>query len=264
MPFVQAGRIVTYYLDEGPRDAPVVLLSNSLGTSLQVWDDQAPALARAHRVVRYDMRGHGLTEMTASGVGSDTVEALADDAIALLDALGIARASIVGLSIGGAVAQRLAAAYPDRVDALVLCATANKIGTEASWNERIAAVEGGGMDAVVDTLLARWFPAWIHAERPALIAGFGTMLRRTPTDGYVAGCRAMRDADLRADDARIRARTLVIAGSEDPTTPPTLGAEICATIPSAEMIVIDGASHIIGATCPDETNAALLRFLERR
>lgn len=263
MPFARAADIVVHFVADGPPDAPVVLLANALGSNLHMWDDQLAALARAHRVLRYDMRGHGLTGVTAPDDARPvTVERLAADAIALLDALGIVRARFVGLSIGGLVGQRVAAEYADRVESLVLCATGSRIGDAATWNARIAAVERDGLGAIVDATMARWFTDRMHAERPDVVRGFATMLARTPVAGYVGGCRAVRDADLRADGARIRCRTLIVAGAADPSTPPALGAELRDAIAGAELLVIDGAAHILNVEQPAATNAALLRFLE--
>ena len=263
MPFVRAADLVVHYAVDGSPDAPVVMLANSLGTSFPMWDAQVFALARSHRVLRYDMRGHGLTDTTPAGdAGAATVARLADDAVALLDALAIGRVHFIGLSIGGMVGQRLAAEYPERIDSLVLCATGSRIGTAAGWNERIATVQREGLAAIADAAMLRWFTHRAHAEQPELVRGFANMLTRTPVDGYVGGCAAVRDADLRADDARIRCRTLIVAGAEDPTTTPAMGAEMRDAIPGAELLVLDGASHLLCAERPGATNAALLRFLE--
>jgi 3-oxoadipate enol-lactonase len=263
MPFVRAGDLVVHYAVDGPPDAPVVMLANSLGTSFHMWDAQVAALARSHRVLRYDMRGHGLTDVTApDDADAVTIVRLAADAVALLDALAIERVRFVGLSIGGMVGQRFAAEYPDRADALVLCATGSRIGTAAGWNERIETVERDGLGAIAEAGMKRWFTARAHAGRPELVRGFANMLTRTPVDGYADCCRAVRDADLRADDARIRCRTLIVAGAEDPTTTAAMGAEMRDAIEAAELLVFDAASHMLCAEQPDATNAALLRFLE--
>jgi 3-oxoadipate enol-lactonase len=263
MPFVRAADLVVQYAVDGVPGAPVVMLANSLGTNLHMWDAQVAALARSHRVLRYDMRGHGLTDVTAPGdAGGVTIARLADDAVALLDALEIERVRFVGLSIGGMVGQRVAAEYPDRVESLAICATGSRIGTAAGWNERIDVVQREGLAAIAEAGMGRWFTARAHAERPELVRGFANMLTRTPVEGYVAGCEAVRDADLRADDTRIRCRTLIVAGAEDPTTTPAMGAEMRDAIPNAELIVLDAASHMLCAERPDATNAALLHFLE--
>jgi 3-oxoadipate enol-lactonase len=263
MPFVRAADLVVHYVLDGAPDAPVVMLANSLGTNLHMWDAQAAELARSFRVLRYDMRGHGLTDVTAAGDPAGVnVQRLAADAVALLDALALARVRFVGLSIGGMVGQRFAAEYPGRVEALAICATGSRIGTAATWNERIATVEREGIAAIADATMGRWFTERARAERPELVRGFANMLTRTPADGYIGGCRAVRDADLRADDARIRCRTLIVAGAVDPVTTPAMGAEMRDAIPSAELVVLDDAAHMLCAEQPQATNAVLLRFLE--
>jgi 3-oxoadipate enol-lactonase len=263
MAFARTADLVTHYVLDGPPDAPVVMLANSLGSDLHMWEAQVPKVARAHRVLRYDMRGHGLTDVTPpDDRNAVTVDRLAADAAALLDALGIARVCFVGLSLGGMVGQRLAAEYPDRVEALVLCATGSRIATATTWNDRIATIERDGLDAIADAGMTRWFTERAHAEQPELVRGFRNMLTRTPVDGYAGGCRAVRDADLRADDARIRCRTLIVAGAQDAVTTPAMGEEMRDAIPSAELVVLDDASHMLCAEQPRATNALLRRFLE--
>jgi 3-oxoadipate enol-lactonase len=263
VPFVRTADLVTHYVLDGPPDAPVVLFANSLGTGVSMWDAQVPELAATHRLLRYDMRGHGLTDVTAPDDPEPVaVERLAADAAALLDALSIPRVRFVGLSLGGMVGQRFAARYPERTDALAICATGSRIGTAATWDERIATVERDGLGAIADAGMARWFTARTRAERPELVRGFANMLTRTPADGYTAGCRAVRDADLRADDARIRCRTLIVEGAADAVTTPAMGAEMRDAIPGAELVVLDDASHMLCAERPRATNALLRRFLE--
>jgi len=260
MPFLQTGGLTVHVDISGPADAPPVVFANSLGTNLHLWDAQAVALAGAYRVIRYDMRGHGMTSLAPQGEHY-AIERLADDVAALLDALGIARASFIGLSIGGMVGQRFAAAYPARVDALVLCATGNRIGSAETWNPRIDAVTAGGMGAVVDGVLERWFTPATHAQRPEVVAGYRLMVERTPLFGYAGCCAAIRDADLRDDDARIAARTLVIAGAADPVTSPAAGAELRDAIRGARLEVLPDAAHLLCVERPDELNALLDAFL---
>jgi 3-oxoadipate enol-lactonase len=233
MPFTRAGGLTVHFEIAGPADAPPVVLIHSLGTNLHLWDAQVPSLAERYRVVRYDLRGHGL-----SGSPSQrefTVDDLAGDLDALLDALAIPRAKVVGLSIGGTIAQRFAAAYPDRVERLVLAATGSRVGTAESWSERITTVERDGMAPLIDGTMTRWFSQ-----------------------------RTLRDADLRDDDARIEAPTLVIAGTADTSTPPTTGAALQAAIAGAQLAVIEGAAHIINADRPTEFLTLLEDFLSTR
>ncbi len=260
MPNVRAADLEVAYALDGAPDAPVLVLGNSLGTSLELWDDLVAPLAREYRVLRYDMRGHGGTRPVPAD-GTTSVGALADDVVALLDALGIERVRYAGISLGGMVAQRLAAAYPQRVAALALLATGHVIGTAAVWDERIARVEREGLDGLAESVLARWFTPRTHAERPELIARFGAMLRATPPAGYAAGCRAVRDADLGAGDRTIAAPALILAGAQDAVTPPAAGEALRGLIPGARLEVVDGAAHIIPAEQPAAVLGALLPFL---
>ncbi len=261
MAFLRAAVRVVYYELRGPEGAPVVAFANSLGTNVHVWDAVADGF-RAFRVLRYDMRGHGLTETIEPDDDATTIAGLADDLAALLDALAIARVRVVGLSIGGMIAQRFAAAYPERVEAAVLCATANKIGTADTWNERIAAVRAGGTAAVRDGVMARWFTPATHAERPDLVRGFATMLERTPAAAYARACAAIRDADLAADDRRIACPVLAIAGADDLVTPPSDSRTLRETIPGARDAVVAGAAHIVPAEQPEAFLRLALPFLE--
>jgi 3-oxoadipate enol-lactonase len=258
--FVRAGFGNVFYDVAGPAGAPVVAFGNSLGTNVHVWDAVYAAFVERFRVLRFDMRGHGLTE---TGAGTD-MAALASDVVALLDALDIPRVHYVGLSIGGMIGQRLAAEYPTRVDSLVLTATANRIGSESVWDDRIAAANAGGMSALVDGVLARWFTPETHRERPELIRGYASMLSRTPVEGYVAACAAIRDADLAADDARIACPTLAIAGARDLVTPPGDAYALRDAIRDAKCVVIDGAAHIVPAERPAAFIDAAIPFLEAR
>lgn len=259
MPFVTLGNINVYFDLSGPSNAPVVMLANSLGTSVHVWDAQIAPLSATYRILRYDMRGHGLTE--AGAQDSLSIADLADDAAHLLDALGLRSVTFVGLSMSGMIAQRFAAAYPQRVEAVALCATASRIGTADVWAARIAAVQQGGMNAIIPGVLERWFTPRAHAEQAPLVRGFGTMLERTPAASYIAACGAVRDADLRADDARIRCPVLAITGAADAVTTPEMAAEMTAAIPGACLNVIDGCAHILCAEAPEAFNAVLLPFL---
>lgn len=259
MPFINLADITVYYDFSGPADAPIVLLANSLGTNVHVWDAQIAALCADYRVLRYDMRGHGLTE--AGSRATLSIGDLADDVAHLLDAVRVRAVTFVGLSIGGMIAQRFAAAYPQRVEALALCATASRIGTPAVWETRIAAVEQGGMRAIIPGVLERWFTPRAYAAEPALIRGFATMLERTPAASYVAACGAIRDADLRADNRAVRCPTLIIAGAADAVTTPAMATELRDAIPGARMHVLDDAAHILCAEAPAAFNPVLLDFL---
>jgi 3-oxoadipate enol-lactonase len=242
----------------GPLGAPVVMFANSLGTSLASWDQQVATLAQRYRILRYDMRGHGLTEAPPAPY---TMDQLADDALALLAALQLERAHFCGLSIGGMVAQRVAAKAPQRIASVVLCDTASAIGPPKVWDDRVAAVRAGGMAAIVDAVLARWFTAAFRAGSAPALKGFATMLARTPVEGYAGCCLAIRDADLRGDAAQLRCPTLVVVGEEDVVTPPSAAQELAAAIKGAHITLIEGAAHIPIAERPDAITGLLGEFL---
>jgi 3-oxoadipate enol-lactonase len=258
MSFVRAGDLVTHYDLRGPKDAPAVLLANSVGTNFHVWDPQAEALSQRFRVLRYDMRGHGLTDCPA---GPYTIAQLGDDARLLLEALGIDSAHVVGLSIGGLVAQSLAATAPSRVRSLVLCDTANVIGPPSRWDDRIAAVSKGGLASIVDGVMKVWFTGGFIASRPEVVRGFVNMLMRSPLAGYIACCYALRDADLREDDAKIACPTLVVVGDQDASTSPAMARELCAAINGARLEIITQAAHIPTIEQPEALNRLLFDFL---
>ena len=167
----------------------------------------------------------------------------------------------MGLSIGGMIGQRFAAAYPGRVEALVLCATASRIGDAQTWNERVATIRANGIEAIADGVLARWLTPATHAMRPDLVRGVRTMLCRTTVAGYAGAALAIRDADLRADDARITAPPLVISGARDAVTPPDAGAALHDAIRGARFAVIDDAAHLIALERPDALERTAMAFL---
>jgi len=204
----------------GPQDAPVVLFSNSLGTDLSMWDRQADALSRDFRVLRYDSRGQGQSVVTPSPY---SIENLADDVLALLHELDIRTVHFCGLSMGGMVGMSLATRASDRLGKLILCSTASKIGTQQTWDARITTVRNGGMGAVVDGVLERWFTPDFRKVSVGPIQNIRKMLLRSPVEGYVGGCTAVRDMDARESIAGIRVPTLIISGTHDPVTTPSDG-----------------------------------------
>ena len=239
---------------DGPDDAPVLVLSGSLGTDHSMWDAQAPALCERFRLLRYDQRGHGRSEVPP---GPYAIEDLGGDVVALLDELGIERASFCGLSIGGMTGMWLGANAPERVERLVLCSTAAFFPPRDMWDERIETARAEGPGAMADATLERWFTPAFHEERPDEIERFRGMLQRTDPEGYAACSEAIRDMDLREALGRIEAPTLVIMGDEDPSTPPEKGEEIAAAIPDASLTVLSPARHIANVERPDEFAAAL-------
>jgi 3-oxoadipate enol-lactonase len=248
MAFVRANGGVIHYADEGPRAAQPIVFINSLGTDLRVWDEVAEPLAQNARILRYDKRGHGLSELPATRA---TMADFAADLAALLDHLGARATTVVGLSIGGMIAQELYRLRPDLVAALVLCDTAHRIGTAESWGARIGAVETDGIEAIADGVMERWFSEDFRANRRDELAGWRAMLTRTPQDGYLAACGALRDADLTQAAKAIRAPTLCIVGEEDGSTPPALVRELAHLIPAAKFETIAGVGHIPCVEKPD-------------
>ena len=254
MRFVKANGLVIHYLAEGPESVPPLVFINPLGCDLRVWSEVAHILTPDFRVVCYDKRGHGLSEF-----GPDHAE-MADyarDLAALLDVLGVGRAAIVGMSIGGVIAQELYRQRPDLVAALVLCDTAAKIGTDKSWDERIAAVEHGGIEAVADAVLERWFTPEFRRERAAEFAGVRAMLTRTPKQGYLAACGALKRADLRPHAGSIEAPTLCLVGDQDGSTPAELVRQTAALIKGSRFEIIPGAGHLPNVEKP----AAVARLI---
>jgi 3-oxoadipate enol-lactonase/4-carboxymuconolactone decarboxylase len=246
MPFIEAGGLVTHYDLTGPAGAETILFANSLGTDLRVWDAVAASLATRYRVLRYDMRGHGLTDCppVADDAVGYSMQDLAGDALALLDGLGIARVHGCGLSIGGMVVQKLTSLAPDRVASVMLCDTGSRIGTPEMWDQRSRGIRQGGLAAIADGILARWFTETFRADKRMALRYYRNMLERTPADGYVGCCGAIRNTDLAREAAAIRVPTLVMVGDQDLATPPAQAAELAKSIPGARLEVIKQAGHI--------------------
>lgn len=253
--------IAVHHQVDGPAAAPVLVLSGSLGTALEMWDPQIPALARYFRVVRYDLRGHGRSPVPP---GPYEIADLGADLIALLDSLGVARAHLCGLSLGGMLSLWTAAHHPERVDRLVVCCTSAQLGPPQMWIDRAAVVGAQGTAAVADGVVSRWFTPALQLREPALIARMRAMLAATPSTGYAACCGAIQRMDLRADLAAIRAPTLAIAGAEDPSTPPAHLTRIAGAIAGSHLAVIDGAAHLCNIEQPEWTSALILAHLQGR
>ena len=231
----------------GPEEAGVVVLSNSLGTTLEMWEPQAAALARDRRVLRYDMRGHGRSPVPETPY---SIADLGADLVALLDRNGIERASLCGVSLGGMVSMWVAAHAPERVERLVLCSTSAIMGPPESWTERAALVRRDGMGAVADTVVARWFTPGFTAARPEVVAAIRAQLASTPPEGYAGCCEAIKDMDQRPDLPSITAPTLVIAAEGDPSTPPSHARTIAGLIPGARLEVLDRGAHLVNVEEP--------------
>jgi 3-oxoadipate enol-lactonase len=261
MQMAELNGIAVHYADQGdPNGAPVVF-SNSLGTDFRLWDQLIPHLPKGLRLIRYDTRGHGLT---SAPDGDYFMGDLVADAAALLDHLGVKNCIFVGLSIGGMIAQGLAAERLDLVRGLVLSNTAAKIGTTAMWQDRMQAVRKGGIAALEAAILERWLsPRW-QRENPVELAGWRHMLCRTPVDGYLGCSAAIAQTDLFDSTARLTLPTLAIAGSEDGSTPPDLVRETADLVKGSKFHLIRGAGHLPCVEQPQEYAAVLTTFLEEQ
>jgi 3-oxoadipate enol-lactonase len=242
---------------EGREGAPVLMLSNSLGTSLNMWDDQAPEFSKHFRLVRYDRRGHG-----KSGVpkGPYSMERFGRDVIAVADALKIKKFNWCGLSMGGMVGQWLGANAPDRVEKLVLSNTNFHYTDKAPWSDRIKFVQEKGLGALVDPNMERWFTKGFRDRAPQTIARMKEIFLATSPLGYIASCEAIRDMDFTASNPRIKAPTLVIVGNQDPATPPAAGEAIAKQITGAKVAALD-AAHIANMEQPKAYTETVLSFL---
>lgn len=246
------------YRVDGPADKPVLVLSNSIGTNLHMWDAQIPELAEHFRVLRYDMRGHG-----GSGVpsGAYSLDRFGRDVIELLDFLGIERAHFLGLSLGGYVGQWLGIHTPERIERLILSNTAAYLGSPEQWDEAISAVlADGDMNKTAETFLLNWFPAsMMEPERP-VVNSFRNMLLATDRQGIAGAWALVRDADMRRTIALISRPTLVIAGEHDPVTTLDHSKLLAQSIPNARLAVLP-ATHMTNVQCPLEFQEAVANFL---
>jgi 3-oxoadipate enol-lactonase len=242
----------------GRSDAPVIVFTGSLGTDLTMWQTQSERLGARFRTLRYDVRGHGASEAPP---GPYSIADLGADLIALMDRLEIERASLCGLSIGGMISMWVAAHAPERVERLVLCCTSAQLGPPEAWHQRVAAVRAGGIEAIADAVLARWFTPGFASEHPEVIEGMRARLIATPREGYIGCCEAIAAMDLTGDLPRVTAPTLVLAGEEDLATPPEHGRRIASLIPGAQFQTLSPAAHIATVERPDLTTAMILRFL---
>ncbi|SCG52803.1 3-oxoadipate enol-lactonase [Micromonospora echinaurantiaca] len=243
---------------EGPEDAPVVVMSPSLGSTHAMWEPQAIALRARFRVVRYDHRGHGRSPVPP---GPYELADLGADVLRLLDRLGISSAHFCGLSLGGMTGMWLAAHAPERVRRLVLCCTSARLGPPRFWAERADLVRREGVEAVADGVVTRWFtPGWAQAH-PETARDMRAMVAATPAEGYASCCNAIQSMDLTDLLPRIRAKTLVIAGHEDPSTPPEHGRAIAASIPNARLEVLSPAAHLANVEQRQAVTALLLEHL---
>ncbi|MEO7744608.1 MAG: 3-oxoadipate enol-lactonase [Actinomycetota bacterium] len=233
--------VVVHHVTHGPADAPVLVLAGSLGSTQRMWDPIVPTLAEHLRVVTYDARGHGLSP---APTGPYAIKDLADDLVLLLDTVGVERAHLGGLSMGGMTAMRLAARDPRRVGSMTLLCTSAQLGPAQGWLDRADAVRAGGVASVAPVIVERWLtPAAVRRD-PALVASLVEMISSSSDHGYAACCEAIAEMDLRPDLASITAPTLAIAGEQDPATPPEHLRLIAEGIEGARLEVLSPAAHI--------------------
>jgi 3-oxoadipate enol-lactonase len=238
---------------DGPENARVLVFSNSLGTTLELWDPQLPAFIPSFRVLRYDQLGHGRSEVPPRPY---TVEQLGRELLMLLDELGVERVSFCGLSLGGAVGQWLGAQAPERVERLVLAGTSAYFGPPQRWIDRAAQVEAEGMAAVAEATMARWFTPAFEGT-----ASYQATLASTPPEGYIACCDALAEWDFRSELLAVSVPTLVVVGAEDPATPPDQAEAIADGVPGARLVVVPDAAHLVNVEQPDAFNRAVLDHL---
>lgn len=246
-----------YCVDDEDETKPWLTFCNSLGTDLHMWDEQIADLARDFRILRYDRRGHGLS------TAPQPPYALADlgrDLVALWDRLGIARTHLCGLSIGGLTAQWIGVHAPQRLDRLIVCATAARIGTAQSWQDRIDTVAASGLAPLAEATAERWFTPAFRAAQPGRVVEILTTFVATSVPGYVGCCAALADADLTGDLDRIRIPVLAIAGADDPVCPPADLAAIAAGVADGRMLTLPGR-HILNVESAAAFNAAVRSFL---
>jgi 3-oxoadipate enol-lactonase len=255
--FIDVNRRRFHYILDGPAGAPVLMLSNSLGADLSMWEQQMPVLTQQFRVLRYDTRGHGLSAVTP---GPYTIEGLAQDALEILDVMGLERVNFCGLSMGGMIGIWLGIHAPHRLNKLVLCNTAGRIGTRDAWDARIAEVRRGGLAAIASVVIQRWFTERFTATASDKVESARQMLLRCPAEGYVACCEAIRQTDQREQIAGIKAHTLVIAGSRDGVTTAADSRLLYEGIRGAEYVEFE-ASHLSNIEAPHLFTDAVVKFL---
>jgi 3-oxoadipate enol-lactonase len=258
MPMIDADGCPIYVEVEGSDSAPVLMLSNSLGTNLHMWDDQAREWAKHFHLVRYDRRGHG---KSGAPQGPYSMERFGRDVLAIMDALEIEKASWCGLSMGGMVGQWLGANAPGRIEKLILSNTNYYYADKAPWADRIKLVQEKGLAQLVDPNMERWFTKDFRDRAPQTIGRMKDIFLATDPVGYIASCEAIRDMDFRSTNARITAPTLVIVGNQDPATPPSAGEAIAQQIKGAKLAALD-AAHISNMEQPKVYTEIVLKFLQ--
>jgi 3-oxoadipate enol-lactonase len=258
MNFTIGNGLTTHYTLEGSGEGIPLVFINALGTDLRIWDGVVTNLTNRHPVLRFDKRGHGLSDCPPAPY---SIRDFSSDLFGLLEQLGISQTILVGISVGGMIALDFATSWPERVHSMVLCDTAPVIGTADLWNERINKLRADGMGSMAEAILARWFAPTFKEKSPAAYQGYYNMLTRMPVEGYAGTCEALRDADLTQATRTIEAHTLILCGTEDVSTPPDLVRGFVELMPDAEFQAIPGAGHSTCIEQPDLVAEQIKRFL---
>ncbi len=245
------------YSMAGAPTAPALLFINSIATTRELWARQVARLSHSFRVITYDARGHGFSQVTA---GHYSIEQLGRDALAILDDAGVESAHVCGISLGGITAMWMGVNAPRRIGSLVLANTAARIGSVEMWSERIAFVKQQGMATLADLTMPRWFTEGFRAREPHTVEQFRTMVATCPKDGYLSCCAALRDEDLRDAIGTIRCPVLCIAGSADPATPPEALRFIHERITGSRMVLLD-AAHLTNVEQHEAFTNAVMEFI---
>jgi 3-oxoadipate enol-lactonase len=255
---IKANGITINYQIDGPEGAPWIVFSNSLATSTAMWDEQAAALKDSFRVLRYDQRGHGGTEVPAGRYPFDTLLA---DALGLLDALGIGKAHFAGLSMGGATALGLAERHPDRFDRIIVCDSPCQSTPQSAqqWEERIVIAKDKGIDALVDPTVNRWFPPETVAKNPPYLDKIRAMFRATPVNGFIGCAAALADHDYASAITSVKHPVLFLVGEKDAPAPAM--RKLNEKLPGSRYVELSGAGHISNMDRPAEFNRAVREFL---
>ncbi|MEA2322731.1 MAG: 3-oxoadipate enol-lactonase [Solirubrobacteraceae bacterium] len=243
---------------DGREDAPVLLLSNSLGSTMEMWDPQVQRLSDDFRIVRYDTRGHGAAPVPPGPYGLDD---LGGDVLALMDRLGLDRVHFAGLSLGGMLGMWMGLNAPERLDRLALLCTSAMLSQDHDWAARAALVRAEGTEAVADAVVERWFTPAFREANPEVNARMRAMIAATPSEGYAGCCGAIERMDFLAELRNVRAPTLVIAGADDPATPPRHAEKMAELIPGARLEVVEQAAHLANFEQPEIVTELLREHL---
>ena len=260
MHFAEINANTMHYAKVGSPAAHTVVFINSLGTDFRIWRDVAADLLGDYQIILYDKRGHGLS---GAPEGPYSIDDHIDDLVGLADHLELERMVLCGVSVGGMIAQGAAARMPERIQALVLCDTAHVIGPKEMWDTIIATIQQGGLDAIGDSVMERWFSPEFHQFNPQQLAGYRNMFSRTPLAGYLGTSWAIRDADFTESSKQITLPALCVCGEDDGATPPDLVRSLAELIPGAEFELIASAGHLPSVEQPEVLTKLIRRFLRQ-